>query len=146
MNEELNNYVISLIEDTQVLLDEYETPEMAFTATVLEKIEDLFDCQDIVKGHVRLLKSNGDVKGEIHAYSESTNGEVLYLFYTDYNPNIDVATKSNTEGQVSLNRLQGFYNAAIRGAHLDMDSSSFEYQAAKHIYDNSKNFQSINLV
>lgn len=146
MNEELNSFVATLIEDTQMMMDEYQTPEMAFTATVLDKIEELLDCDDIVKEHCKITKVNGDTIGEIHAYSQSTNGEVLYLFYTDYNSLHDVTVKSNSECQKSLTRLQGFYNSAIRGCHIDMDSSSAEYKASKFIYDNVQNFQSVNLV
>lgn len=146
MNEELNSYVASLIEDTQMMMDEYQSPEMAFTSTILEKIEDLLDCKDIIKEHCIITKTNGAVEGEIYAYCESTNGEVLYLFYTDYNPRHEVTVKNNTESKISLVRPQGFYNKAIRGCHLDMDSDSSEYRAAKFIYDNVQNFQSVNLV
>lgn len=146
MNEELNNYVASLIEDTQMAMDEFQTPEMAFTATVLEKIEELLDCKDIVIEHCRLTKTNGDVKGELHAYSESSNGEVLYLFYTDFNPRHDVTIKSNTDCQASLSRPQGFYNAAVRGIHFDLDSFSPEYRAARFIYDNVQKIQSVNVI
>lgn len=135
MNEELNGFVDSLIEDTQILMDEFPTPEMAFTATVLDRIEELLDCKDIVKEHCRTTKSNGDVTGEIHAYALSTNEEVLYLFYTDYNASHEVTVKSNTESQRSLNRAQGFYNKAIRASHLDRDSSSAEYRALKFILE-----------
>ena len=51
MNEHLNSYVYSLIEDTMMVMDEYQTSVMAFTATVLDKIEDLLDCKEIVKEH-----------------------------------------------------------------------------------------------
>lgn len=68
------------------------------------------------------------------------------MFYTDYNPRVDVQVKSNSENQTSLNRPQGFYNKAIRGHHLDLDSSSSEYRACKYIYENVKRFQSVNLV
>lgn len=146
MNEELNSYIDSLLEDTMLAMDEFQTAEMAFTATVLDKIESLLDCKDIIKEHCKITKTNGDIIGEIHAYSESSNGEVLYLFYTDYNPNHNVEIKSNSECQVSLSRPQGFYNSAIRGLHIDLDSSSAEYRAAKFIYDNVNNFQSVNLV
>lgn len=146
MNEELNNFVASLIEDTQMMMDEYQTSEMAFTATVLEKIEGLLDCQDVIKEHSKITKVNGDTIGELHAYSQSTNGEVLYLFYTDYNPHFDVSIKSNTELQTALNRVQGFYNSAIRGYHIDSDSESAEYKACKFIYDNVQQFQSVKLV
>ena len=146
MNEELYSFVATLIEDTQMMMDEYQTPVMAFTATVLDKIEDLLDCKDITKEHCRLTKKNGDIIGEIHAYAESTNGEVLYLFYTDYNHNHEVTIKSNTDSQTSFNRLQGFYNSAIRGVHFDCDENSAEFRAGKFIYDNNNNFTSINLV
>lgn len=146
MKDELNGFVASLIEDTQLLMDEYQTPEMAFTATVLDRIEDLLDCTDIIKEHCSVTKVNGDIIGEIHAYTQSTNGEVLYLFYTDYNSQHDVITKSNTECQLYLNRIQGFYNAAIRGFHFDADSSSPEYKACEFIYNNHQNFHSVHLM
>ncbi len=146
MNEELSSYISTLIEDTQILMDEYQTPEMAFTATVLEKIEDLLDCKEITIQHCKITDKNGKTEGEIHAYTESTNGEVLYLFYTDYNPCNEVKTKSNTDSQSSLNRPQGFYNKAIRAYHLDVDSASPEYAACKYIYDRVQQFQSVNLI
>lgn len=146
MTEELNSYVASLIEDTQMVMDEFQTPEMAFTKTILEKIEDLLDCNDITIEHCKLQNRIGNITGEIHAYGESTNGEVLYLFYTDYNPLFNVQIKNNTDSQSSLNRPQGFYNAAIRGAHYDLDESSSEYSACKFIYENHQQFKTINLV
>lgn len=146
MNEELSNYVISLMEDTQLRMDEYHTPEMAFTATVIDKIEDLLDCTDPIIEHCKLTNIKGDITGEIHAYAESQNGEVLYLFYTDYNHLIEIKTKSNTESQPSVNRPQGFYQQAFRGAYVDVDSSSSEYGALKYIYDNVQKFTSVNIV
>ena len=146
MNEQLNSFVYSLIEDTMMVMDEYQTPVMAFTATVLDKIEDLLDCKEIVKEHCRVTKKNGDIVGEIHAYSESTNGEVLYLFFTDFHSGSDILVKNNTELQKSLNRLQGFYDKAIHGIHHDVDSSSAEYRAGKFISDNINNYTSVNLV
>lgn len=46
MNEELQSFVASLLEDTQFKMDEYQTPEMAFTAVALDKIVELLDCTD----------------------------------------------------------------------------------------------------
>ena len=146
MNEELSSFAASLLEDTQLEMDEYQTPEMAFTAVALGKIVDLLDCTDPVIEHCKLTKSNGDITGEIHAYAESVNGEVLYLFYTDYNPLPDVKTKSNTECQPLVSRPQGFYNLAVRGAYIDTDSSSSEYKALKFIYENVQKFNSVNVV
>lgn len=146
MEEEMSGFVATLVEDSQLLMDEYSTPVMAFTASILEKIEDLFDCKEITKEHCVLTKSNGNITGEIHAYAESTNGEVLYLFYADYNPSHEIKTKSNTECQTALSRLQGFYNASIRCAYDSLDTLSHEYTASKFIYDNVHNYQSVNLV
>lgn len=146
MTEELTNYAVSLLEDTHLKMDEYHNPEMAFTATVLEKIEDLLDCKDIIIEHCRLTTAAENVSGEIYAYTESTNGEVLYLFYTDYNHTPDAKTKSNTECQPSINRAQGFYEKAVRCVYDDLDSGSAEYRASKYIYDNMSNFKSVNIV
>jgi len=146
MNEELTSFAVSLLEDTQFKLDEYQTPEMAFTAVALDKIVELLDCTDPVIEHCKLTKSNGVTTGEIHAYAESVNGEVLYLFYTDYNPLPEVKTKSNTECQPLINRPQGFYNQAVRCAYTDVDSSSSEYRALKYIYDNVQKFNSVDIV
>lgn len=146
MDEELTSFAASLLEDTQMKMDEYATPEMAFTAAVLEKIVDLIDCKDPVIEHCKITKSNGSTIGEIHAYAESNNGEVLYLFYTDYNPKPNVETKSNTDSKASVNRPQGFYNEAVRFAYNDMDESSSEYKSLKYIYDNIQRFKSVNIV
>ena len=82
MNEQLNSYVYSLIEDTMMVMDEYQTPVMAFTATVLDKIEDLLDCKDITKEHCRLTKKNGDIIWEINKYAKNKNNKKLYMFPT----------------------------------------------------------------
>ena len=146
MNEGLTNFALSLLEDTQFKMDEYRTPEMAFTAVALDKIVELLDCTDPIIEHCKLTKSNGETTGEIHAYSESVNGEVLYLFYTDYNPFPEVRTKSNTECQPLINRPQGFYNQAVWCAYIDVDSSSSEYRALRYIYNNMQKFNSVNIV
>lgn len=146
MQEELKFCANQLIEDTLIAMEEYHTPEMAFTASVLDKIEDRFNCDEIIKEHCRLTKSNGTIFGEIYAYGLSENKEVLYLFYTDYNSCNEIKIKSNTESQISLNRPQTFYNQAIRGAHLDLKEDGNEYQALKFIYDNNQSIQSVKII
>lgn len=146
MNEELKNYLVSLMSDTQMMMDEYQIPEMAFTSTVLDKIEELLDCKEITKEYCRIVQKDGKIQGEIHAYAESENEEVLYLFYTDYSSNVEVKVKTNSDSQSSLNRPQGFYNAAIRGRYLDFDENSSEYRALKFIYENHNKHHTINLV
>ncbi len=146
MNEELNSYVDTLTEETILAMDEYKTREMAFTATILEKIEEFLDCKELIIEHCKIVDKSGKTEGEIHAYGESNNGEVLYLFYTDYNSTNDIQSKSNTDSQPALNRPQGFYNKAIRAYHYDLDESSAEFKACEYIYTRVQQFQSINLV
>lgn len=146
MNDELNSYLSSLIEETHLCMDEFHTPEMAFTATILNKITDLLDCEEPILEHCRLQTTDGKVIGEIHAYAESSNGEVLYLFYSDYNYTNEIKTKSNAESQIDVNRPQGFYRAATRCVYEDHDSDTNEYKALKYIYDNQHRFTSIQLV
>lgn len=147
MDEELYSFFSDLVEETHLALDEYPVPEMAFTSIILERIEGLLGCKEITQEHCIIRKSNGDTIGEIHAYSESTNGEVLYLFFTDYNHSAsNIPTKNNTECQVAFNRLQGFYNMAYRAGFSDLDEDTPEYKAGRFIYDNMHNYNSVNLI
>ncbi len=146
MNEQIHSYAISLIEETMMVRDEMSIPEMAFTEIVLDKIEPMLNCEEIIKEHCIVRKTNGDIIGELHAYSISENHEVLYLFYSYFNSRDEVLTKSKSECSICLKRPQGFYNFAIRGGHLDKDADSPEYRAAKFIYDNVHVFKSVNIV
>ena len=78
MKEKLLSFEVSLLEDIQFKMDEYQTPEMAFTSVAIDKIMKLLDCTDPVVEHCKLIKPNGDSLGEIHAYAESVDGKVLY--------------------------------------------------------------------
>ena len=147
MSEDLNKYASSLLEETQLRMDEYPNqPDMAFTAVVLESIEGMLDCQDIRLEHCKLTTSDGKVIGEIHAYATSNDNEALYLFYTDFNPSMEVKRKSNTECQTNFKRPQGFYNKAIRAGYIDLDDDSPEYRATKFIYDNQSDIQTVHIV
>lgn len=146
MNDELNQFSQEIITETHLKRDVFPDLDMAFTAAILEKISDLLDCTEPILKHCRLTTRNGNVTGEIHGYAESVNEEVLYLFYSDFNPNSEIKNKNNTEGQVSIVRPQGFYNAAIRGIHTDYDMASNEYDALKYIYDNNQKFNTVKIV
>lgn len=56
MNEELNSYIDSLLEDTMLAMDEFQTAEMAFTATVLEKLKVYLIAKILLRNIVRLRK------------------------------------------------------------------------------------------
>lgn len=59
MNEELNGYAATLVDETQMVMDEFQTPVMAFTSTILDKIEDLLDCKDITVEHCKIMDKAG---------------------------------------------------------------------------------------
>lgn len=146
MEGELKDFALDLIEETQMAMDECPTLEIAFTTTVLKEIDELIDCTELTIEHCKLTDKGGKTEGEIYAYGENSNGEVLFLFYTDFNPSIEIKSKSNSDNQVSLNRPQGFYNKAIRGYHFDLDNNSAEYRACRYIYENGQRFKTVRLV
>lgn len=134
MNEDLKTYGISLLEETQLAMEPGCSSEEIFTEIVMDKISPLIDCQQPVIKHCVIKDKVGKILGEIHGYAESTNEEVLYLFYTLYNPYTDIESKSNTEVQPAINRAQGFFKKATQAVFEDFDSYSPEYSALKYIY------------
>lgn len=144
--QNLSLYLQDLEEESQLRLDEFPSREMAFTATIIEKIGDLINCGEPIIQHCILQDKLGRTNGELHAYAFSSNGEVLSLFYTLYNSRSnEVQTLNSTDCQPAINRLQGIYNFAIRGKHYDLDDNSPEYELCKSIYDRNKEICSINL-
>lgn len=146
MEEKLNEYAITLLEDTQILMDEYQDPELAFTASVLDKIGDLIDCTEPVLSHCRILSMDNKTLGEIHGYAENSNKEMLYLFYTDYNPSQEIKSKSNTDCQEGINRAQGFFKRASQAVYVDKDMESDEYKTLKYVYDNIHHYQAVTIL
>ena len=57
MNEQIHSYAISLIEETMMVRDEMSIPEMAFTEIVLDKIEPMLNCEEIIKEHCIVRKT-----------------------------------------------------------------------------------------
>lgn len=145
MNEDLKTYGISLLEDTQLAMEPGISSEEVFTEIIMERISPLIDCEQPVIQHCVIKDKVGKVLGEIHGYAESTNEEVLYLFYTIYNPLTEILSKSNTDVQPAINRAQGFYKKATQAIYEDFDSYTPEYSALKYIYDNNHKYKSINI-
>lgn len=92
------------------------------------------------------------IKGALYGYSLSDSKEVLTLFYTIYDSTSDRSVKSihDAEYQTAVNRLQGFYNVAIRGLKIDLEEEgkvdSPLYLAARDIYDNQATITSVRLL
>ncbi len=145
MGEDLKSYGIELLEEAQVAMEPASDYETALTECILDKITGLIDSQDPVIQHCVIKNKAGSILGEIHGYAESTNEEVLYLFYTIYNPSVEVTSKSNSDVQPAINRAQGFYKRATQACYEDFDIDTPEYSALKYIYDNNYKYKSINI-
>lgn len=145
MKEDLNEYGISILEDTKLMMEPESDADEAFTQAILEQITDLIDCEQPVVRHCVIRNKAQNILGEIHGYAESTNGEVLYLFYSLYNPHSEITSKNNTEVQPAINRAQGFYKKAVQAVYDDFDESSPEYEVLKFFYENVSKHKTINI-
>ena len=152
MKDNLKSYIDEVDEETQLLMDEYPQRDTAFTAYILKEIAELINMSDYRIDHCIHHSSSHSILGEIYGYSLSESKEVLTLIYTLYNPTAaqEIRSLQDTEYQTALNRLQGFYKAATRGLHLDLqdngDTSSPCYEIAKEIYENLANITSVRLL
>lgn len=146
MTDRLKTYGIELLEEAHLAMETDLDNETALTTSVINQISDLIDCQEPHIQHCTIKDKAGKILGEIHGFAESTNEEVLYLFYTIYNPSCEITTKNNTEVQPAINRAQGFYKKATQACYEDFDANSPEYEALKYIYDNNHKYQSIHIM
>ena len=152
MKENLKSYIIDLDEETQLLMDEYPQRDVAFTAYILDKISEMVNMDEYRVVHCVQYNSAHNVLGEIYGCSFNENKEVLTLIYSIYDPTAyqGVRTLQDTEYQVAVNRLQGFYKSAIRGLHLDYEdegnTSDPIYDIARNIYDNQSTITTVRLL
>ena len=152
MKDNLKAYITELDEETQLLMDEYPQRDVAFTAYIISEIAELINLDEYTIGHGIYFDAAHRVKGELYGYSLSNSKEVLTLFYTLYNPTANQGIKSlqDNEYQTAINRLQGFYNAAIRGLKFDLedsnDTKSPLYVPAAEIYENHSSINTVRLL
>ena len=118
--------------------------EEAFTHYVLSQIATKVSSENYVVCHASIKNSADNYLGEIFAYNESSNQEVLTLFYTIYSTdNTDVKVLNDSDVQYAWQRLQGFYDRAIRNAAADMDESNPAYEVCKMIDDHKNDYKTI---
>lgn len=152
MKEDLKSFVSELDEEVRLLENEYDQRGEAFTAHIIEEIAGLINIGDYEICHAVSYTSAKQVKGEIYGYSLSENKEVLTLFYTLYNQTAyqEIKSLNDSEFQTAINRMQGFYNLAIRGLSLDLedngDITNPLYAPAKLIFENYQEITTIHLV
>ena len=130
----------------------YASPDLAFTATIVEQIYHLTNVNEFNICHLVKKNSAGNIQGEIYGYGLSENNEVLSLYYSLYDAN------TTTEGLTkvkkadfdrAVNRLQGFYIACTSGWRnelIDNDPDNEALPVAELIVDNQKKFVRVNLV
>ena len=95
MEDELNGYAATLVDETQMVMDEFQTPVMAFTSTILDKIEDLLDCKDITVEHCKIM----DKAGKISAHPINPGGRIF-----DSTENLYLCAMNN-QGLLALAQL-----------------------------------------
>lgn len=147
MNDFLNSYLKELETNTAITMEneQLSNRDLAFTQYVLSQIATKVGAENFVVTHAEIKDKAGKYLGEIFGYNESTNKEVLTLFYTIYKSPVE-ANKTALNGsdvQYAWNRLQGFYDRSIRGAYFDMQENNPAYEAAKAIYDNNSTYNTI---
>lgn len=147
MNENLLDYLKSLEENTAITMDNEQltSRETAFTSYVLSQIATKVGAENYEILHAEIKNSAGSYLGEIFAYNESENQEVLTLFYTIYDASSsnEIKVLNDSDVQHAWNRLQGFYEKSIRGAYYDMDEENPAYEVAKMIDDHKNIYQTI---
>ena len=146
MDNNINAYIEELNAEVELRRDEYSLPVMAFTAYITDEIASLTNVNEHFVVHCEKRDKAGKVQGEIHGYGISENEEVLTLYYSIY----ETSSMSNSslikrDFEKAINHLQGFYNKAIRGAHMDVDENTDEYEAFKYIYDHQREIMVVRL-
>ncbi len=147
MDDNLLEYRKNLEENTAITLDneQLSNRELAFTSYVLSQIAAKVGAENYEIVHAEIKNAAGSYLGEILAYNESENQEVLTLFYTIYDASSsnDIIVLNDSDVQHAWNRLQGFYEKSIRGAYYDMDEKDPAYEVAKMIDDHKNIYQTI---
>ena len=144
----IDAYIEDLNSEVELLRNDYPLPVMAFTAYVTEEIASLTNVNEHFVVHCLKKDKGNKVQGEIHGYGISENEEVLTLYYSVYstdNPSNQSTSLLRADFDKAINRLQGFYNCAIRGAHMDFEEDSKEYDTFKFIYDHQTGIMAVRL-
>ncbi len=142
----LKEYLNVLEEETAQTMEQEQigNREEAFTHYVLSQIATKVSAENYTVCHASIKNSAGNFLGEIFAYNESSNQEVLTLFYTIYSTdNKEVKVLNDSDVQYAWQRLQGFYDRAIRNAAVDMDESNPAFEICKMIDDHKNDYKTI---
>lgn len=148
ITESMTNYLDEVKEKVNDLLVEYGSPQLAFTQYVLDEmcekanLGETYPCYAVIRND-----SSQNVLGELYGYSISQSGETVCLFYTIYEPlvNNELYSVPADKYNVAINRLQGYYLAAVQGRCNEMEPSSEDYKICKYIYENEDDITNVRL-
>ena len=134
------------VEVSKMMSKEKLASTPAFTKYILDEIHEKTNVDEYETIHCEIKDKANRVKGEIYGRGLSANKEVLTLYYAIYDPTQEEIGKlKDGDFQTAMNRLQGFYDQAIRGNHIDIDPDKPEYSELKYIYDNLSTIVSVRL-
>ncbi len=147
MDDRLSQYLKDLEQNTAITMENEQigSRELAFTSYVLSQIATKVGAVDYQVCHAEIRDTAGRCLGEIYGYNESANQEVLTLFYTiyDFSSKNEIKVLNDSDVQYAWQRLQGFYEKAIRAVYLDMDEKDPGFEIAKMIDDHKNTYQTI---
>lgn len=147
MNDNLFQYLKDLEQNTAITMqnEQIASRELAFTDYVLSQIATKVGAENYQVQHCEMKDISGKYQGEIFAYNESANQEVLTLFYTIYDAssNNEIRVLNDSDVQYAWNRMQGLYEKSIRGCYLDMEETDPNFSLCKMIDDHKGTYQTI---
>lgn len=146
----IQDFANDLQENVALKRKEYDSPDLAFTAHIVEQIATQTNVNEFKIEHHLKKGANDAVQGEIYGYGISENNEVLTLYYTIYDANTENGlTKINrVEFDKAVNRMQGFYEVCRRAWCQDLadeDPNNPALETATFIYKNNQDFARVNL-
>ena len=147
MKEEFNLYLKEIDIEVAKRESDFSNITEAFSDFVLSEFGELMGVDEYSLTHGIYKDSGGNIRGELHGYALSSNGEVLTLFYTYYDGSMgnEVQTLLAKDYQQAMNRLQGFYDKAIRGMYFDIAEGDPLYEPAKLIYNIKNEINTVRL-
>lgn len=134
------------VEVSKMMSKEKLAPMPAFTKYILDEIHEKTNVDEYETIHCEIRDKANRVMGEIYGRGLSANKEVLTLYYAIYEPKLtEIESLTSKDFQTAMNRLQGFYDQAIHGNHIEIDPDKPEYSELKYIYDNLSTIVSVRL-
>lgn len=148
MAETTTHFLAEVSEIVNEKMAETGSTVQAFTDYVLEAMADMANLGEVQQCYAIIRNDNNNyITGEINGYSISLSGETVCLFGTVYEPILDESPYSISAEKYNnvINKLQGYYLAAVSGRCNEMEPSAEDYAICKYIYENADDITNIRL-